>query len=86
MYEASDVNLQATLSAANPPTDLPPDVPHHPVTCREELLWLEEDGRMGCQHGHVPPGDPRTQGCVDQSIAILLIELAVEREAPHVSG
>jgi hypothetical protein len=77
---ASDINLQATLSAANPPTDMDTPQPHHPLSCREELLWLEEDGRFGCEHAQVPPGDRRTQGAIDHSVAILLIELAVERE------
>jgi hypothetical protein len=78
---ASDVNLQTTLAAANPPVE-PPPLPHHPIMCRDDLLWLEEDGRMGCSHVQVPAGDPRTQGCVDQSIAILILELAVEKERP----
>lgn len=74
------VNLQATLAAANVPTD-PPPLPHHPIMCRDERLWLDETGRLGCEHAHVPAGDPRTRGCIDQSIAILLIELLVEKES-----
>jgi len=77
---AADMNLQSALSAANPPTD-PPPRPHHPIMCREELLWLADDGTFGCEHAQVPPDDRRTRGCIDQSVAILLIELAVEREA-----
>lgn len=73
------VNLQATLSAGNPPTD-PPPVPHHPIVCRESTLWLDEDGRMGCDHTQVGPDDRRTRGCIDQSIAILILELMAERE------
>ena len=73
------VNLQATLAAANPSTD-PPPVPHHPISCRDELLWLEEDGRMGCEHAQVPASDARTKYCIDHSISILLIELLRERE------
>jgi hypothetical protein len=75
------VNLQSTLAAANPPTD-PPPKPHHPISCHDELLWLAEDGTLGCPHARVPAGDRRTQGCVDHSIAILLLELAVEKERP----
>lgn len=75
----STINLQSTLAASNPPTDLPP-APHHPISCRDELLWLEEDGRMGCEHAQVPADDLRTKYCIDQSIAILLLELAVEKE------
>lgn len=72
------VNLQATLSAGNPPGD-PPPLPHHPLTCAS-TLWLDEDGRMGCDHVQVPADDRRTRGAIDQSIAILLIELLREKE------
>lgn len=76
----SDINLQAVLAAGNPPTSMTRDVPHHPISCRDELIWLDEDGRMGCGHAQVPPGDRRTQGCIDHSISILLIELLREKE------
>lgn len=82
---ASDLNLQITLAASNPPC-YPIPAPHHPLNCRADLLWLEDDGRMGCEHGQVPAGDRCTQGAIDQSIAILLIELAVEKESPDVPG
>jgi hypothetical protein len=78
------VKLQATLAAANPPTDLAFNVPHHPIACREDRLWLDPDGRMGCEHGQVPAGDPRTQACLDHSVAILLIELLREKEDADV--
>jgi len=74
---ASDINLQLTLAAANPPADM--TAGHHPISC-STMLVLEEDGRMGCEHLYVPAGDPRTQGCVDHSIAILLLELLRQRE------
>ncbi len=80
MYGASDVNLQATLAAANPSTELPPNVVHHPISCRNDLLWLADDGTLGCEHAQVPADDLRTRGCIDQSVAILLLELAVEKE------
>jgi hypothetical protein len=82
---ASEMNLQATLAATNLPLD-PCPAPHHPITCRAELLWLEEDGRMGCEHGQVPAGDARTRGAIDQSISILLIELLREKEDGDVPG
>ena len=78
------VNLQATLAAASPPSD-PAPAPHHPIMCREELLWLTEDGRFGCEHAQVPAGDPRTRYCIDHSVAILLLELMVEREEAQCS-
>jgi hypothetical protein len=77
----STINLQATLSASNPPTELPPNAAHHPISCRDELLWLDEDGTLGCEHAQVPASDRRTQFCIDHSIAILILELAVEKES-----
>ena len=74
---ASMVNLQTTLAAAAPPTDQHPG--HHPIQCKT-LIVLEEDGRMGCEHLYVEASDPRTQNAIDHSVAILIIELAVQRE------
>jgi hypothetical protein len=71
------VDLQATLAAANPQTD-PAPVPHHPLACREGRLWLDDDGRMGCEHAQVPADDRRTRGCIDHSVAILLLEEAAK--------
>lgn len=72
------VNLQATLAAANPPRELSLG-PHHPITCTGPLTF-DELGRLGCDHAQVDADDYRTRGCVDQSIAMLLIELLEERE------
>lgn len=80
---AADMCLQSTLAANNHPTE-PAPRPHHPLTCREELLFLTEDGRLGCGHAQVPPDDPRTRGAIDQSVAILLLELMVEKESRDV--
>lgn len=69
------VNLQATLSASSamsPPEGL--GIPHHPITCGSELSY-HDDGHFACEHAAVPPGDLRTQYCLDHSIALLLIEL-----------
>jgi len=33
-------------------------------------------GRLSCEHATGPPGERRTKLCLDQSIAILLLELA----------
>ena len=69
-------NLQTTLSTSssgNAETPIP--TPHHPITCSSELR-LEEDGTFACEHTVVPPGDIRTQQCLDHTIALLLIELS----------
>jgi len=73
-----DLNLQATLSlsSASGP-DESPVRPHHPITCSSPLRY-EEDGTFACGHAAVPPGDPRTQSCVDHTIALLLLELVQE--------
>ena len=71
-----EINLQATLSASSA---VPPEaglaVPHHPITCTSSLRF-GEDGAFACEHAIVPPGDVRTQFCIDHSIALLLIELS----------
>lgn len=69
------INLQATLSAGSAETGPNPTLPHHPITCQGSLA-LEEDGVMSCDHAKTLPRDIRTQHCVNQSVAILLIELA----------
>ena len=70
------INLQTTLSASSAMS--PPEgavIPHHPITCPGELAY-DDDGSFACEHGAVPPGDVRTQYCIDHSIALLLIELS----------
>jgi hypothetical protein len=70
------INLQATLSASSAMS--PPEgaiIPHHPITCTSDLHY-DDDGTFGCTHADVPPGDLRTQFCIDHSIALLLIELS----------
>ena len=71
------INLQATLSASSAGTDEAVQ-PHHPITCTTELEVDFEAGEFRCQHAGVPLTDVRTQYCVDHSIALLLIELAVK--------
>lgn len=72
---ASEINLQATISAASAMTESVES--HHPITCTSRL-YLHEDGRFECEHTVVPPGDIRTGFAVDHSIAILLIECALD--------
>jgi hypothetical protein len=69
------INLQATLSASSAGAGVDCR-PHHPITCTGELAF-HEDGRFACEHGAVPPGDERTVYCLQHSIALLLIEVAV---------
>lgn len=73
------LQLQAALSASSATGGLdPPGVrPHHPITCSGKLR-LEPDGEFACEHSSAPPGDIRTQACIDHSIALLLIELSRE--------
>jgi hypothetical protein len=68
-------NLQSTLSTASV-CELAESVrPHHPITCPTELR-LAEDGTFSCDHASAPPGDVRTQLCLDHTVALLLIELS----------
>jgi hypothetical protein len=70
-----DLNLQATLSLSSATgPDEPVVKPHHPITCSSSLR-LEEDGTFACGHAEVPPGDRRTQSCLDHTVALLLLEL-----------
>jgi hypothetical protein len=70
------VNLQATLAASSATGAWDPFVlPHHPITCTGSLAY-GDDGSFSCEHSSAPPGDLRTQFCVDHSIALLLIELS----------
>lgn len=69
------INLQATLAASSHGHKAH-YIPHHPITCGTDLR-LYEDGGLSCEHLTVVD-DPRTRECIDHSIAILLIELALE--------
>jgi hypothetical protein len=68
------LKLQATLSSSTSGTG-EALMPHHPIVCDGDL-WLEEDGRLRCNHCETPPGDLRTQFCIDHSVALLLMELS----------
>lgn len=71
-------HLQTTLASSSAAAQSEvPVFPHHPITCAGRLSY-ESDGRFSCEHATAPPGDTRTQQCVDHSIAILLLELAQE--------
>ena len=73
-----DLNLQATLSLSSATgSDQATVRPHHPITCASPLRY-EEDGTFACGHAEVPPGDVRTQSCLDHTIALLLLELVAE--------
>ena len=65
----------ALCSAAGP--EDAPVAPHHPITCPSPLRF-EEDGTFACHHASVPPGNVRTQLCLDHTVALLLLELCQE--------
>lgn len=70
------LKLQATLSSSSSGTG---DAlsPHHPITCNGDLR-LEHDNTLCCDHTAAPPGDIRTQFCIDHSISLLLMELSAD--------
>jgi hypothetical protein len=68
------LKLQATLSSSSSGTG-EHLTPHHPITCNGDLS-LEQDGSLRCAHSEAPPGDIRTQFCIDHSISLLLMELS----------
>jgi hypothetical protein len=69
-----DLNLQATLSLSSATGSEEAVRPHHPITCSSPLRF-EDDGTFACTHATVPPGDARTQSCLDHTVALLLLEL-----------
>ena len=79
----STINLQATLSSSSSGLG-DPVAPHHPITCSASTLELGEDNSLACEHVRVPPGEPRTQACLDHSVAILLLEVLRQREITDV--
>ena len=76
LQPGGELKLQATLSSSSTGTGEAVS-PHHPITCYGPLR-LEGDGRLCCDHSDAPPGDIRTQFCIDHSISLLLIELSSE--------
>lgn len=68
------LKLQATLSSSSSGTG-ESVTPHHPITCNGDLRF-EPNGSLWCAHSEAPPGDVRTQFCVDHSISLLLMELS----------
>ncbi len=71
------VGFQARLSACTATGISTMVSPHHPITC-EGALRFGEDGTFSCDHAAAPPGDERTQFCLDLSLALLLMEAAQE--------
>ena len=68
-------SLQGMLAASSAGTSEISVVPHHPITCQTPLRF-HDDGRLSCEHATAPPGECRTQFCVQHSVAVLLLELA----------
>lgn len=80
-YPNSAIGLQSVLSQGSSELSLMSidkiSGPHYPMTCTGEVLRLEEDGSLSCEHSVAHPDHPRNQAVIDASVAILLIELAV---------
>lgn len=75
--DSGSSQLQSTISAATSGIgELPPGVPHHPITCTDDIHF-DEDGSFSCKHSEVPAGDPRTKACLIHSLAILIIEIGI---------
>jgi hypothetical protein len=70
---AGTVNLQATLSAASACGD-GVVAPHHPITCAGELIFTEDE--FACPHASVPITEERTRHILQQTVAILVMEMA----------
>ena len=77
--QGREINLQATLSTSSVPGNEEATMvrPHHPITCASTLR-LEGDGSLTCEHAAAPRDDQRTLVCVNHSLALLLMELALE--------
>jgi hypothetical protein len=73
-------DLQATLACGSALAHPHPQ-PHHPIQCPGRLA-LHADGSLECEHTAVGPDDLRTSHCLDHSMALLIIELALDREFP----
>ncbi len=75
--QARQMNLQSTLSSSSATADVAAAIrPHHPITCTSDLR-LEPDGSLLCEHAAAPAGDQRTRACLNHSLALLLMELAL---------
>lgn len=72
-----DIGFQSTLSATTMDSSDTVVYPHAPITCHSKLRY-NEDNSFECEHAKVGANDPRTNRAVRHSIAVLLIELAVE--------
>ena len=80
-----DLNLQATLSLSSATgPDEPIVMPHHPITCSSSLRY-EEDGTFACGHASVPPGDGRTQSCLDHTVAPLVRKIFAPSSAAIIA-
>lgn len=76
--KSQTTQLQSTVSAATSDVDRENQtIPHHPITCTGSLAY-NDDGSLACDHAKTEAGDRRTQACAVHSIALMLIELAME--------
>jgi hypothetical protein len=63
---------------ANPECNIGLRGNHHPITCAG-FMAFDEDGTMRCEHSTASPDNPRTQDCINASIAFLLFELVDQK-------
>lgn len=77
-HNPAHFNLQATLSASSASGNNATVTPHHPITCTAEGLAFYEDGRFACAHAEVGADDERTTHCLQQSMALLVMEMAAQ--------
>lgn len=76
MVGMSAPQLQTTIAASTSTNDSTV-VPHHPITCSGNIFY-DEDGTFRCDHASAPPDNLRSKQCVTHSIALLIIELALQ--------
>lgn len=76
MVGSGQAQLQTTLAAASASSNNCVQ-PHHPITCVGALAY-DENCIFSCEHAVAPVDDLRTQQCVTHSVALLLIELAMQ--------
>lgn len=68
--------LQSTIAAATA-TGASEINPHHPISCGDKIYY-DDDGTFRCEHATAPPDNVRTQQCLTHSMALLLVELAMQ--------
>ena len=75
--QVGSINLQATIAAATYMSNGPAVQPHFPLNCTEDLLALDEDGTLRCDHASC--NDDRVRQSITHSVAIMIFEEAFRR-------